>query len=280
MVRGGRVRVNGAGAAVAVMLLAAGAFGCARDAKPDAELVAAQPAPAEVPGGEAKNTARPERIAIRVLLVAHEGVEGSEATRSKEEAFERAQMLARMAKSGDPLVDLVPKYSEMPDAADHKGLFKVQTASPEPFGEEVVAAALATEQGQISRPVDTPEGYLIIERRPDPPPGPEKIGARHILITYAGSPRKMEGATRTEEEARKLAEQVVEMAREPDADWNALAAEYTDEPGSDATGGDLGVFERGAMVPAFERAAFVLEVGEVSDAVQSPFGFHIIKRYK
>jgi parvulin-like peptidyl-prolyl isomerase len=73
---------------------------------------------------------------------------------------------------------------------------------------------------------------------------------------------------------------VAHEVREPDADWNAIAAKYTDEPGSKETGGDLGKFGRGQMVKAFELAAFALPVGQISDVVQSPFGFHIIQRYE
>jgi parvulin-like peptidyl-prolyl isomerase len=115
---------------------------------------------------------------------------------------------------------------------------------------------------------------------PDPAQGPDRIAAKHILIGYAGSPKPLPDVRRTEAEAQALADQVVAKAHEPNADWNALAAEYTDEPGSKTTGGDLGHFGRGQMVPAFERAAFALSVGEVSAVVKSPFGFHVIQRYE
>lgn len=60
-------------------------------------------------------------------------------------------------------------------------------------------------------------------------------------------------------------------------DFAELAAEYSKDPGSAANGGSLGYFQRGAMVPEFEAVAFALGVGEVSDIVESQFGFHIIK---
>jgi hypothetical protein len=60
-------------------------------------------------------------------------------------------------------------------------------------------------------------------------------------------------------------------------DFAALAAAYSDDPGSAANGGDLGWFGRGRMVAPFEDAAFSLEVGEVSEPVKTDFGYHLIK---
>lgn len=270
---------------MAVVTLLAGLLcaACARDAEPDAELfdtAAAGSSAAPAEAGEEESSEPPERIAIRVLVVAHEGVDGSDATRSEAEALERARMLGRMARAGDPMKKLVAEYGDRTDAKAPGGMFKIRTASPEPFDAEVVEAALALEPGEVSSPVETPVGYLVLERHPDPPPGPERIAARHILIAHEGSARQMGEIQRTEAEARALAERVAEQARASDADWDALAAQHTDEPGGAERGGDLGTFERGSMVPAFERAAFGLEVGEVSDVVQTPFGFHVITRYQ
>jgi parvulin-like peptidyl-prolyl isomerase len=60
-------------------------------------------------------------------------------------------------------------------------------------------------------------------------------------------------------------------------DFAALAAEYSDDSGSAANGGDLGWFGRGQMVAPFEEAAFSLAVDEISEPVQSDFGYHIIQ---
>jgi parvulin-like peptidyl-prolyl isomerase len=57
-----------------------------------------------------------------------------------------------------------------------------------------------------------------------------------------------------------------------------LAVEYSDEPGAGARGGSLGRFGRGQMVPAFENVAFRLQVGEISDIIETGFGYHIIQR--
>ncbi|MEW6279840.1 MAG: peptidylprolyl isomerase [Candidatus Eremiobacterota bacterium] len=62
------------------------------------------------------------------------------------------------------------------------------------------------------------------------------------------------------------------------ADFAALAREHSQCPSGKASGGDLGTFQKGSMVPAFENVAFKLEVGQLSEPVQTKFGYHLIKR--
>ena len=106
---------------------------------------------------------------------------------------------------------------------------------------------------------------------------PAEIGAKHILVMHGQSQSKPEGVTRTRDEAKKRAQDALVKIR-GGADFDAVVKEYTDEPGGAERGGDLGVFERSQMVKGFGDAAFALNIGEVSELVETPFGFHIIKR--
>jgi peptidyl-prolyl cis-trans isomerase SurA len=225
---------------------------------------------------------RPELLEVRVLTVSYRGARGAspEQTRSEAQAQARATMIASMAREGEKLAQLVPDYSDRSGAREDRGVMHVRTAQPAPYDAHFVETVLALPVGGVSQPLLQPEGYVIIERMKDPEAGPARVGAKHILIGYATSPRPIPGVTRSEVEASALAEQVAKRAREPDADWDALAAQYTDEEAGKKTGGDLGNFGRGQMVPAFEHAAFALPVGQISQVVKSPFGFHIIKRYE
>jgi parvulin-like peptidyl-prolyl isomerase len=227
-------------------------------------------------------TTAPELIAIRVLLVSYKDVNGpgTGPERTKAEAAERASMLARMARQGDKLSELARTYSDRAGASEDQGVLKLRPASPEPFDSKVAEAALRLPIGGISEPIETQDGYLVLERLRDPDVAPERIAARHILITYATAAKPVPGAAHTEAEARALAEQIARQAQQPDADFAALAAQYTEEPGGKERGGDLGKFGLGQMVPAFEQAAFKLAVGKTSGVVQSPFGFHVIQRYE
>ncbi|HEY6878369.1 MAG TPA: peptidylprolyl isomerase [Polyangiales bacterium] len=236
--------------------------------------------PAQTQPAAAEAQPAPELVEVRVLVVAYAGAEHAKSTvvRSKEEALERAQMIERMAKSGDRLAELVRKYSDRAGATEDLGLFRIRPSQPGAFGKEVASAAAKLRPGEISDPVETPAGYFVIERRTDPPSGPTRVSAKHILISYQGAEHAIPGVKRTEAEARQLAEQIDRDAK-AGKDWMELA-KNTDEPGSKDTGGDLGAFARGQMVPAFERAVFALPVGAISDVVQTPFGFHVIQRYE
>lgn len=113
----------------------------------------------------------------------------------------------------------------------------------------------------------------------------EQVHARHILIpvkTEDSQPIELEDAEGpkaeelTKPQARAKAEEVLKRVKAGE-DFVALAKQYSSDPGSKEKGGDLGWFGRGRMVPEFEKAAFALQPGQISEIVESPFGFHIIK---
>ncbi|NUQ73804.1 MAG: peptidyl-prolyl cis-trans isomerase [Polyangiaceae bacterium] len=106
---------------------------------------------------------------------------------------------------------------------------------------------------------------------------PKQIGAKHILIMHAQSKAKPDSVTRSREDARRRAEEALTKIR-IGADFEAVVKEYTDEPGGVERAGDLGVFDRSTMVKSFADAAFQLAVGQVSDVVETVYGYHIIKR--
>lgn len=99
---------------------------------------------------------------------------------------------------------------------------------------------------------------------------PEQIRARHILIKVDQTADK-----EVKEKAREKIIKIQERIKKGE-DFAELAKEVS-EDGSAEKGGDLGYFGRGAMVPPFEEAAFALAKDEVSDIVETQFGYHLIK---
>jgi peptidyl-prolyl cis-trans isomerase D len=99
----------------------------------------------------------------------------------------------------------------------------------------------------------------------------EEVKASHILI------RVEESATEETKLTAKLKLDNIRADILKGADFAEMATKHSDDPGSKIKGGDLGYFGRGMMVKPFEEAAFSLKKNELSDIVESPFGFHLIK---
>ncbi|MFZ5966672.1 MAG: peptidylprolyl isomerase [Bacillota bacterium] len=103
----------------------------------------------------------------------------------------------------------------------------------------------------------------------------EQVQASHILIKTVDdsmAPLPEEQIQAAEKQIREIYDRVMNGE-----DFAKLATAYSQDPGSKDNGGDLGFFGRGMMVPEFEKAAFSLEIGKVSEPVKTEFGYHIIK---
>jgi peptidyl-prolyl cis-trans isomerase D len=100
---------------------------------------------------------------------------------------------------------------------------------------------------------------------------PDRVHAEHILLMTVG---KTDAEVA---EIEKQADDILAQARKKGSNFEELAKKYSEDPGSKAKGGDLGWLVRGQTVPEFEKAAFSLPKGEISDLIRTQYGFHIIK---
>ncbi len=144
------------------------------------------------------------------------------------------------------------------------------TASPAPSA-PAASAALTTSAtaGLTPPPSATPA--------PSATTAPTQIAAQHILVAFRGADRAPAGVTRSKAQAKTRAAEVDAKAKAGE-DFTALVAQYSDDPAAKERLGSLGKFARDKMDKAFSDAAFQLRVDEVSDVVETRFGFHVIKR--
>lgn len=118
--------------------------------------------------------------------------------------------------------------------------------------------------------VSDSEAQEFYDENPDYFTQKEQVQAQHIIIRV-----EQDAAEEKVEEARKKIEQV-QQKLENGGNFANLAKEYSEGPSS-KDGGSLGFIQRGQMVPEFEKTAFDLQPGEVSDIIRTQFGFHIVK---
>jgi hypothetical protein len=141
--------------------------------------------------------------------------------------------------------------------------------APPPAPEQSPEAAAAP-AAPAPTPAPTPPAPAPAQEEP-------KVAASHVLIQYKGSMRAGANVTRTKDEAKKLASEIMAKAKKG-VDSPSLAKQYSDEPGAKDRAGSLGKFTKTTMVKPFADAAFALKPGEISNVVETDFGFHVIKR--
>jgi peptidyl-prolyl cis-trans isomerase SurA len=218
----------------------------------------------------------PEELSAAHILVMHKESQQAppEITRSKEEALALIKEIAAKAKAeGGDFAALAKEYSDCPSGAEGGNLGNFP---PDAMVPAFSQAALKLAVGEMSDPVETPFGYHIILRQEIQVIA--KASAKHILVQYQGSMMAPETVTRTKEEALARIQECLKKSG-AGRKFEDLAREYSDCP-SAAEGGDLGEFSKGMMHPLFDAAVFPAEVGKITEIVETPFGYHIIYRYK
>ncbi len=192
-------------------------------------------------------------------------------SRTKAEALARAREAYEKIKAGADFAEVAKEYSDGPakKKGGDLGVFSSKKTVPA-FSKTLMALKI----GEISEPIETVFGYHIIKRK-----RVVKIRVRHILVIHDKSKRKPKSFTtkRTKEEAEKRIKKIEKELEKPDADFTALAVKYSDCFTKDK-GGELPEFYSMKMAPRFEKAAVELKINEISDTVETIFGFHIIQR--
>ena len=156
---------------------------------------------------------------------------------------------------------------------DLEGFYKRNEAmfqAPEQANIEYVVLDLETIKKTLS--VDEADLKTYYEQNANRLGGQEERRASHILIS---APKTASAADR--QKARARADELLLAARKMPDSFADIARKNSQDTGSAPGGGDLDFFARGAMVKAFEDAAFAMKKGEISEVVESEFGYHIIR---
>ncbi len=165
--------------------------------------------------------------------------------------------------------------SQFPSEEAFKQTLAQQKMSPEQLRADARTEMLVTKmlQAEIESNVAVTPAQVqdFYEKNPDRFKQGERVRASHILL------RLPEQADEAAKAAVKVkATDVLKQVR-AGKDFAALAKQYSEDPGSAPGGGDLNYFQKGQMVGPFDAAVFAMKVGDVSDLVETQFGFHIIK---
>lgn len=215
--------------------------------------------------GQAQAGVTPEYHLAHILVRTPEGASPEQLQKLKA----KAEQIMEHLRKGDDFAQVAAAYSDAPDALDG-GDLGVRPADRLPSLYAEAAAKL--QPGEISPLLHSPNGFHIVRLLQKQGGGAalppvQQTHARHILI-------KVNELVSEDEARRKL--QAVRERLEHGGDFAELARLYSQD-GTASKGGDLGWVYPGDTVPEFERAMDQLKVGEISQPIQTQFGFHLIQ---
>ncbi|PIY92331.1 MAG: protein translocase subunit SecD [Candidatus Magasanikbacteria bacterium CG_4_10_14_0_8_um_filter_42_12] len=186
------------------------------------------------------------------------------------DASDRADAALKRVHDGESFEDVAKEVSEDEQSKVNGGY--IGFVSEQSIYSEIFAWAENAREGDVSKKVvETDGGYEIIKRGGSQD-GDVQTTASHILICYLGA--KDCSATMTKQEALAKAEELYVQANADN--FVDLAKENSTEPGAEVSGGSLGTFGPGSMVPAFEEALSAAQPGEIIGPVETEYGYHII----
>ena len=206
-----------------------------------------------------------DNVALSYLLVTYKGAVAAPGMPiyDRGEAKKVTRLLSEYAREkGVDFQTVIKEFSDSPDSSIP--ILKKTTMNKKKY-----SPVFRLLPGQISDPIETPRGFMLFKR--------EKlilIKIRHILITFKGADKSNQ--TRTREQALNLANNIRKQAVAGE-NFAELARSYSDSI-SATDGGLIAEIARGQANPAFDIAAFSLNVNEVSEVTPTPAGFQIIKR--
>jgi peptidyl-prolyl cis-trans isomerase C len=181
----------------------------------------------------------------------------------------------KLLASDEEVDQLYKQYvAQYPSEDEFKARMKIEGYTEKSYREELrqqlSARKYVQEKIVKTQKVDIKEIDTFYNENKEKFKTPELVHARHILITLDQNADKKQ-----KKEARALLKKLKKEVADG-ADFAELAKKHSRGP-SAPNGGDLGFFDRGKMVKPFEDAAFKLKPGEVSDIVETQFGYHLIK---
>jgi parvulin-like peptidyl-prolyl isomerase len=249
-------------------------LGCS-DPSPAAAPPPVPPASPPVEAEPAPEAADSDLACARVIVVSWQGATAAAdtVTRSEDEARVRAEeLLARIETGAARLDEVAREASDAASSGPRGGLLGTYERGEWPAAHEAIAARVfGMRVGEVSEVLHAPYGWVIAERCPV-----ELAHTRHILLRFAGARNAPPEITRTREEARSIIEGY-RAALASGGDFAALAQENSEDASSER-GGDVGTRGRGRMAEAYEAAAFSLAEDQLSEVVETEFGFHVIQR--